>query len=302
MTPLRQRMTEDMQLRGLTPETQRSYVHYMAGLARFYQTSPDLLGLEEIREYQLYLVNERGLSPESVNAFVSAAKFFYNVTLETPWPEDALPRCRVPQKLPVVLSPAEIHELFQHVFSIRYRAALMTAYGAGMRVSEVVSLKVGDIDSNRMLIRVRQGKGKKDRYAMLSPRLLVVLRAWWRACHPAGRPHPSSPDQWLFPGWRQGHHMHAASLQKACQEASRAAGLSKRVTVHGLRHAFATHLLENGNDTRVIQVLLGHSRIETTARYTAVTPSTIGKTRSPLDGIHPPQEKKTARAKAQPKA
>jgi len=299
MTPLRQRMTEDMQLRNLGPETQRSYLHYISGLARFYQTSPDLLGLEEIREYQLHLINERRLSPESVNAFVSAAKFLYTVTLETPWPEDALPRCRVPQKLPVVLSATEIHELFQHVFSIRYRAALMTAYGAGLRVSEVVALKIGDIDSQRMLIRVRQGKGKKDRYAMLSPRLLVVLRAWWRACHPAGRPHNSSPGEWLFPGWRKGHHMHAASLQKACQEASRAAGLSKRVTVHGLRHAFATHLLENGADTRVIQVLLGHSRIDTTARYIAVSPSTIGQTRSPLERIGTPPVKKSARAKAQ---
>jgi len=296
MTPLRQRMTEDMQLRGLTPETQRSYVHYMTGLARFYQTSPDLLSLEEIREYQLYLINQRRLSPDSVNAFVSAAKFFYNVTLETPWPEDALPRCRVPQKLPVVLSAAEVHELFQHVCSIRYRAALMTAYGAGLRVSEVVALKIGDIDSQRMLLRVRQGKGKKDRYAMLSPRLLVVLRAWWRAWHPAGRPHPSAPEDWLFPGWRKGHHMHAASLQKACQEATRAAGLSKRVTVHGLRHAFATHLLENGADTRVIQVLLGHSRIETTARYTSVSPSTIGRTPSPLDRLGQPP-RKTARGK-----
>ena len=300
MTPLRQRMTEDMQLRNLGPQTQRSYLHYITGLARFYQTSPDLLSLEEIREYQLYLINERRLSPESVNGFVSAAKFFYNVTLETPWPDDALPRCRVPQKLPVVLSAAEVHELFQHVCTIRYRAALMTAYGAGLRVSEVVNLQLGDIDSKRMLLRVRQGKGKRDRYAMLSPRLLVVLRAWFRACHPAGRPHRTSPGDWLFPGWRKGRPMSAASLQQACQEATRAAGLSKRVTVHGLRHAFATHLLENGADTRVIQVLLGHSRIDTTARYTAVSPSTIAKARSPLDRLD--QAPPARSAKAKPKA
>lgn len=293
MTPLRQRMTEDMQLRNLGPETQRSYLHYISGLARFYQTSPDQLGLEEIREYQLYLINERRYAPETVNGFVSAVKFLYNVTLETPWPDDALPRCRVPQKLPVVLSPAEVQELFQHVCSIRYRAALMTAYGAGLRVSEVVALQVGDIDSRRMLLRVRQGKGKKDRYTLLPPRLLVVLRAWWRAWHPAGRPHHSSPDDWLFPGWRKGHHMNAASLQRACQEAARAAGLSKRVTVHGLRHAFATHLLENGADTRVIQVLLGHSRIDTTARYTAVSPTTLSRTPSPLDRLGQPPRKLT---------
>src|SRR5712692_10309022 len=189
MTPLRQRMIEDMQLRFLSAGTQRSYLHYITGLARFYQTSPDHLSLEEIREYQLYMINDRRYSPESVNTFVSASKFLYNVTLETPWPEGALPRCRVPYRLPVVLSATETHEFFQHVCTIRYRAALMTAYGAGLRVSEVVALQLGDIDSKRMLIRVRQGKGKKDRYAMLSPRLLEVLRCWWRSQHPAGQPH-----------------------------------------------------------------------------------------------------------------
>jgi len=236
MTPLRQRMIQDMQLRNLSPETQRAYLHYITGLARFYQTSPQDLGLEEIRDYQLYMINERRYSPQSVNAFVSAAQFLYNVTLETPWPENALPRCRVPRYLPVVLSAAEVDEFFQHVTTIRYRAALMTAYGAGLRVSEVVALQLGDIDAKRMLIRVRQGKGKKDRYAMLSPRLLVMLRSWWRSQHPAGRPHHASPQDWLFPGWRQGRHLNVESLQIACREAARAAGLSKRVRVHTLRH------------------------------------------------------------------
>lgn len=285
MTPLRQRMLEDMRLRNLGPETQRAYVHYISGLAQFYRTSPEHLSLEEIREYQLHLVQQRRLSPESVNTFVSAAKFLYTVTLETPWPEGALPRARVPQKLPVVLSAPETHDFFQHVSTIRYRAALMTAYGAGLRVSEVVALRVGDIDSRRMLIRVRQGKGKKDRYAMLSPRLLEVLRAWCRAQH-HGRPRRQwSPEDWLFPGFRQGHHMNTTSLQTVCREAAHAAGLSKRVTVHTLRHSFATHLLENGADTRIIQVLLGHSQIDTTARYTAVSPTTIAKTASPLDRL-----------------
>jgi len=229
-------MTEDMQLRNLGAETQRAYLHYIAGLARFYQTSPEHLSLEEIREYQLYMINERRYSPESVNAFVFAAKFLYNVTLETPWPEGALPRCRVPHSLPVVLSATETHEFFQHVCTIRYRAALMTAYGAGLRVSEVVALQVGDIDSQRMLIRVRQGKGKKDRYAMLSPRLLEVLRCWWRSQHPTARRPPAAPQDWLFPGWRKGRHMNTESLQTVCREAARAAGLAKRVTVHTLRH------------------------------------------------------------------
>jgi len=285
MTPLRRRMLEDMQLRNLCPETQRNYVHHMAGLGRFYQTSPEHLSLEEIREYQLYLINERSLSPESVNQFVSAAKFLYLVTLETPWPEDPLPRARVPHRLPVVLSTTEVSEFFHHVCTIRYRAALMTAYGAGLRVSEVVALQVGDIDSSRMLIRVRQGKGKKDRYAMLSPRLLEVLRCWFRSQHPAGQRHKTSPQDWLFPGWRKGRHMNTASLQTVCREAARAAGLSKRVTVHTLRHSFSTHLVENGTDIRILQVLLGHSCIDTTARYVQVSPQVVAATVSPLDNL-----------------
>jgi site-specific recombinase XerD len=285
MTPLRQRMTEDMQLRNLSAATQRVYVHYIFGLARFYLIDPALLSLEEVREYQLYLINERQYSAESVNHFVAAAKFLYTTTLETPWPDDALPRCRVPYKLPVVLSATEIQEFFQHVCTIRYRAALMTAYGAGLRVSEVVALQIGDVDSKRMLIRVRQGKGKKDRYAMLSPRLLEVLRCWWRSQHPAGQPHSNSPKDWVFPGWRQGRHMNAASLQTACREAARAAGIGKRVTVHTLRHSFSTHLLENGADLRTIQALLGHSRIDTTARYAQVSPQVVAATVSPLDNL-----------------
>jgi site-specific recombinase XerD len=299
MTPLRRRMLEDMQLRNLCPETQRNYVHHICGLARFYQTSPESCCLEEIREYQLYLINQRRLSPDSVNQFVAAAKFLYNVTLETPWPEGALPRARVPFRLPVVLSAVEVSEFFQHVCTIRYRAALMTAYGAGLRVSEVVALRVGDIDSSRMLIRVRQGKGKKDRYAMLSPRLLEVLRTWWRAAHYPRRRGSTAPTDWLFPGFRKGGHMNVESLQTACREAAIAAGLVKRVTVHGLRHAFATHLLEDDTDIRVIQVLLGHSRIGTTARYAAVSPHTIAHTRSPLDRWgEPPQAKNKRPPKA----
>lgn len=293
MTPLRRRVLEDMQLRNLSPETQRNYVHHLSGLARFYQTSPEHLGLEEIREYQLYLLNERRLSPDAVNQFVSAAKFLYNVTLETPWPEGALPRARVPHKLPVVLSATEVHEFFQHVCTIRYRAALMTAYGAGLRVSEVVALRVCDIDSKRMLIRVQQGKGKKDRYAMLSPRLLEVLRAWWRATHRSWRPRSTSPADWLFPGWRKGRHMNTESLQTACREAAQAAGLVKRVTVHTLRHSFATHMLENGTDIRLIQALLGHTRIDTTARYTAVSPHAIAQILSPLDRLGQPPQTQT---------
>jgi site-specific recombinase XerD len=294
-------MIEDMQLRNLCTTTQTAYLHYITGLARFYQTSPANLSLEEIREYQLYMINDHGYSAESVNTFVSAAKFLYQVTLETPWPEDALPRCRVPERLPVVLSACEVDEFFQHVGTIRYRAALMTAYGAGLRVSEVVALQLGDIDKQRMLLRVQQGKGKKDRYAMLSPRLLVMLRCWWRAQHPAGRKYATSPTDWLFPGWRKGRHMNVESLQTACREAARAAGISKRVRPHTLRHCFATHLLENGTDLRMIQALLGHSRVDTTARYIAVSPTATARVRSPLDSLGKPKpsgRKNSAKAKA----
>ena len=278
MTPLRKRMQEDMQLRNFTPATQRNYLHHITGLARFYWSNPDQLNLEDIREYQVHLVNDRRQSPEAVNQFVSAAKFFYNVTLETPWPEGALVRARVPQRLPVVLSPEEVALFFDYVPSLRYRAALMTAYGAGLRVSEVVAVKVADVDSKRMLLRVEQGKGKKDRYAMLPERLLKVLRIWWKAARPA---------LWMFPSWREGHHMKAETLQLACREAAARAGLTKRVTVHTLRHSFATHLLEQGSDIRIIQALLGHSNIQTTAHYAGVSSRLISQTRSPLDQFDP---------------
>jgi integrase/recombinase XerD len=297
MTPLRQTMIEEMQLRNLSAETQRAYQFYITGLARFYQTSPAELSLEEVREYQLHLINERQYSAESVNTFVSAANFLYRVVLEAPWPEKALVRSRVPLRLPVVLSAGEVDRFFQHVTTIRYRAALMTAYGGGLRVSEVVGLQLGDIDSERMLIRIRLGKGKKDRYTVLSPRLLEMLRAWWRSQHPAWEKHPSAPTDWLFPSWRPGRHMNANSLQDACRDAARAARISKRVSVHTLRHCFATHLLENGTDVRLIQVLLGHSRIDTTARYVAVTPTALRQVQSPLDRLGPakpaPQKKQS---------
>jgi site-specific recombinase XerD len=274
MTPLRQRLQEDMQLRNFSAETQRNYIHHIKGLAQFYQTSPDHLDLEDIRAYQLYLLNERHQSPQAVNQFVSAVKFFYLVTLEAVWPENALPRVRVPHKLPVVLSPQEVDAFFRHVGTLRHRAALMTAYGAGLRVSEVVRLKIADIDSQRMLIRVEQGKGKKDRYAMLSPRLLKVLRAWWRI---------ERPRDWLFPGSRPGLPIEASTLQLVCRQAAELAGIAKRVRVHTLRHSFATHLLDQGVDLRVIQEMLGHTLIETTARYAQVSPRLVAATRSPLD-------------------
>jgi integrase/recombinase XerD len=276
MTPLRQRFIEDMQMRGLAPATQRKYTHSIADFALYFATSPDQLDLEAIRQYELHLLNERKLSPESVNTFISAAQFLYTVTLEMPWQKNCFPRVRVAEKLPVVLDPEEVAAFFDHIPSLKYRAALMLCYGAGLRIAEAAALKVSDIDSKRMLIRVEQGKGKKDRYVMLSPRLLCVLRRYW--CF-------RKPRLWMFPSWRETKHLSPTSLSNACRDASRQSGLVKRITAHTLRHSFATHLLENGTDTRVIQVLLGHSRIDTTARYTMVSAHVIAGTPSPLDSL-----------------
>lgn len=276
MTPLRQRMIEDMQLRNLTPETQRNYVHHVAGFAKYFGRSPEELDLEAVRQYQLYLLNERKLSAETINQYISSVKFLYLNTLEMPWTDEYFPRVKRPSKLPVVLSQEEILQFFDNIPSLKYRAALMTCYGAGLRVSEAVALKVAAIDSQRMLLRVEQGKGGKDRYAMLSPRLLQVLRRYYKAAR---------PTEYLFPSWRANRHLCPSSLQMACREAAALAGLRKRVTVHTLRHSFATHLLENGTDIRIIQVLLGHSCIETTSRYVRVGPSVVAATVSPLDNV-----------------
>jgi site-specific recombinase XerD len=283
MTPLRQRFIEDMQLRGLAPTTQRSYIHYVAEYAKFFKTSPEKLDLEAIRQYELHLLHERRLSPQSINTFVSSVQFLYTVTLELPWGKECFPRLRAASTLPVVLSPEEVEQFFRHIPSLKYRAALMLCYGAGLRISEAAAVKVSDIDSKRGLIRIVEGKGRKDRYVMLSARLAAVLRCYWRAAR---------PDDWMFPSWRAHKHLSPASLSQACRDASQQCGLTKRVTAHTLRHCFATHLLEYGTDTRVIQALLGHSRIDTTARYTRVAAHLIAATPSPLDALGTKPKKK----------
>ncbi len=289
MTPLRKRFIEDMQLRGLAPTTQRSYLHYVADFATFYHTNPEKLDLEAIRQYELHLLHERKLSPESINTFVSAIQFLYLVTLEMPWGKECFPRIRRAHKLPVVLSPEEVGRFFEHVGSLKHRAALMLCYGAGLRISEAVKIRLADIDSDRMMIRIVEGKGRKDRYVMLSPRLLKVLRCYWRAARPKDH---------FFPSWREGRPMNTAAISMACRNAAERAGIGKRVTAHTLRHSFATHLLEGGTDTRVIQALLGHSRIETTARYTHVSAHVVAGTPSPLDRLEPtPPSKKKAKPK-----
>ncbi len=276
MTRLRQQMLDDMCLRNFSPETQRSYIHYIANFAKYFNTSPENLGVESIREYQLHLTQDRKLSPASVNCFTAAARFLYATTLELPWSRAHFPRQHVPGKLPVVLSPTEVAIFFKHIGVIKFRAALMTCYGAGLRISEVVHLRVEDIDSSRMLIHVREGKGAKDRYTMLSPKLLELLRLYWRF---------QRPPEWLFPAVKPTKPINASTLQQVCREAAHLAGFSKRVTAHTLRHSFATHLLENGTDIRVIQSLLGHARIDSTAHYTAVTRKTVATTASPLDAL-----------------
>ncbi len=287
MTPLRQRMIEDMQLRNFATTTQRSYIHYVADFAKHFNRSPQDLDLEAVRQYQLHLAQERKLSPQSINTFVSAVQFLYLVTLEMPWEKHDFPRARLEEKLPVVLAPDEVQRFLDQVTGVKHRAVLLTCYGSGVRISEAVSLKLSDIDSHRMLIRVEHGKGGKDRYSMLSPCLLEILRAYCRILRPAG--------PWLFPSWRPHLHLTAGAVQTVCREAWQRSGLGKRVTPHMLRHSFATHLLERGVDTRVIQALLGHSRIDTTARYVAVSPATVSATASPLDQLLKPPKGKRAK-------
>jgi integrase/recombinase XerD len=302
MAPLRTRMSEDMQLRNFSSETQRSYIHYIAEYAKYFNLSPERLGPEAIREYQLHLINDRKMSAQSVNCFTAAAKFLYQTTLEMPWSNAIFVRARVPYKLPVVLSATEVAAFFRAIGFIRYRAILMTCYGAGLRIAEAVHLKIGDVDSERMVIRVDQGKGAKDRYTTLSPRLLAVLRQYWhRTFLGPAREAQRANDAWLFPGIKLHRHISASSVQQVCREAAQLAGIDKRVTAHTLRHSFATHLLENGTDIRVIQVLLGHSRIDTTARYTSVSVAKIASTASPLDQLPvPPEERKRGRPRKNP--
>ena len=244
MTPLRQRFIEDMQLRNLASATQRNYVASVAGFAKYFNRSPEVLDIEAVRQYQLYLLNERKLSAESVNQYISSVKFLYLNTLEMPWTSEYFPRVKRPSTLPVVLSAEEVMHFFDNIPSLKYRAALMTCYGAGLRVSEAVALKISDIDSKRMLLRVEKGKGGKDRYAMLSPRLLEVLRRYFQA---AFRPKSFQPGDYLFPSWRSQRHLCPASLQLACREATARAGIRKRVTVHTLRHYAESRTMPNGD-------------------------------------------------------
>jgi site-specific recombinase XerD len=282
LSPLRRRMIEDMTVRNLASTTQQVYLHHVSKFSRHFRRSPDRLGLAEVRAYQVHLAS-LGVSWAGLNQAVCALRFFFGVTLGRPdWPE-RIPYARQPQRLPVVLSADEVVDFLEAVPGVRNRTALTTAYAAGLRAAEAARLKTRDIDSARGVIRVEQGKGGKDRYVMLSPQLLRILRIYTGLAH---------PEVWLFPVRHADRPIDPEALHTACKRACKAAGLHKRVTVHTLRHSFATHLLENGTDIRIIQVLLGHNNLSTTARYTQVATHTIANTVSPLDrtklGIAPP--------------
>ena len=275
MSPLRRRMIEDMTIRKFAPKTQHDYVQRIKNFAAFLGRSPDTASFEDVRRYQLHLAAS-GVGVPTLNQTVSTLRFFFKVTLKR---QDIVEHTHVihePRKLPVVLSPEEVARLLDAAPGLKYKAALSVAYGAGLRAAEVVSLKVADIDSKRMIIRVEQGKGGKDRYVMLSPHLLELLRTWWRAARPQG---------WLFPGRDPAQSMTTRQLNRACHAAAQMAEINKRVSLHTLRHSFATHLLEQNTDVRVIQVLLGHSKLDTTALYTRVATKTISEVRSPLEHI-----------------
>ena len=287
MTPLRQRMIDDMTLHGFKRKSITAYVACVARFAKHFGKSPEVLGTAEIRSYLLYLTHDRHVSSSTYNQALCALKFLYRFTLRKDWGLDGLARSRQQIKLPVVLSIDEVTRFFQAITSLRHRAILMTAYAAGLRISEVLALRVDDIDSQRMVIRVRQGKGSKDRYVMLSPRLLTLLREYWKANR---RRKVYQPSPWLFPGNVPCQPITDGAVYEACEEACLAAGLDKHVTVHTLRHSFATHLLESGTDLRTIQILLGHRSLNTTARYLHVATAALQSTRSPLDRLNLPSE------------
>jgi len=279
VSPLRQRMIEDMRMRKLSPKTQSHYLRAVRRFAGFLGRSPDTASVEELRRYQLHLVDQ-GTSPISLNAAITGLKFFFDVTLDHVELMARMQPVRVPHKLPVVLSRDEVARLIIASGNLKHQTALSLAYGTGLRASEVVALKIGDIDSERMTLRVEQGKGHKDRYALLSPVLLVRLRTWWRVARSQGK---MLDGGWLFPGLNPIDALSTRQLNRAVHAAAQAADIDKRVSMHTLRHSFATHLLEQKVDIRVIQVLLGHKKLETTALYTPVATEILRQVLSPLE-------------------
>src|SRR6476620_3012457 len=279
ISPLRRRLIEDMTIRRLGPRTQYQYIRHVKKFADFVGRSADTATTEDVHRYQLWLASI-GTTIPTANVAATALRFFFKVTLRRHDLAEAVVSVREPRRLPVVLSPEEVGRLLASATNIKHKALLSLAYATGLRASEVVSLKLTDIDSDRMIIRVEQGKGRKDRYVILSPNLLEISREWWRAARNKGWMSPAQP--WLFPGYR-GRHTSARQLHRIVRLAAARASITKRVGVHTLRHSFATHLLEQKTDIRIIQVLLGHKKLDTTALYTRVAIHTIGQVTSPLD-------------------
>lgn len=283
VSPLRQRMIEDMRMRKLGEKTQTTYIRAMRKFAAYLKRSPDTATVEELRRFQLHLVDQ-GTSPVTINATLTGLKFFFDITLGRVELMAKMQPVRVPRTLPVVLSRDEVARLIAAAPNLKSQTALSIAYGTGLRASEVIALKVSDIDSQRMMLRVEQGKGHKDRYAMLSPILLERLRCWWRLGHAQGK---ILPGGWLFPGLNPMDPVTTRQLNRAIHAAAEAAKIDKRVSMHTLRHSFATHLLEQKVDIRVIQVMLGHKKLETTALYTQVATELLREVISPLETLEP---------------
>jgi len=283
ISPLRQRMIDDMRLRKLADKTQSHYLRAVRQFSLFLGHSPDRATIEDLRRYQLHLVDQ-GISAISLNAAIAGLKFFFDVTLDHPQLMRKMQSVRIPRTLPVVLSPEEVARLIEAAGNIKYQTALSLAYGTGLRAGEVVALKVGDIDSQRMTLRVEQGKGSKDRYAMLSPVLLERLRVWWRVARAQGK---MLDGGWLFPGMNPIDSLSTRQLNRAIHAAAEAAHIDKRVSMHTLRHSFATHLLEQKVDIRIIQVLLGHKKLDTTALYAQVATEILHQVVSPLERLYP---------------
>jgi site-specific recombinase XerD len=267
-------MLEDMGIRNLAQNTQLAYVKQVAAFARHFGRSPEELGPEEIRAWQIHLIEERKLAPDSLQVAAAALRFLYQVTLHKDWATQDIPMPKKPFRLPVVLSPQEVWTFLESIHNLKYRTILTTAYAAGLRVSEATHLMVADIDSQRMTLRIDQGKGHKDRYVMLSAQLLLVLREYWKV---------ERPTTWLFPGKYPGRPIPEGAVQLFCRKAGRVCGITKPITPHSLRHAFATHLLESGTDVRTIQLLLGHRSLATTSKYLKVTTTAVCATTSPFD-------------------
>ena len=282
LSPLRQRMLDDMTMRKLNPGTQATYLRAVIKLNQFLNHSPATATAEDLRDFQLQMVND-GVSPGTINATITGVRFFFETTMDCPDRVRKMRHVHEPRKLPEILSIEEVTKLIQSAGSLKYQAALSVGYGAGLRASEIVHLKVSDIDSERMILRVEQGKGGHDRHAMLSPELLTILRSWFRE---GQRLRKMLPGGWLFPGQNPVNPLSVRQLRRAFHRARGAAGITKQVSLHALRHAFATHLVEQHEDIRVIQVLLGHRKLESTARYSHVAANRLREVKGPLEYLN----------------